>query len=390
MVVEIAKFPMMITKVTIATNNVNGIYSGEGVISLPMGGKKLKVSFTNIGINSVKKVFSGVVEGIKDNPANYTSVQTLIANSNSISTSKVFCNKNPQNDAFDQNGIHKGTGLPWDQNGFGPNGQYVKAPPYDGYIKGDPYDPNYNPQGFDSNGKFKDGSLYNTFGCDVNGKKKDGSACDTVPPPYYWLNNGGSPSGIALANLVGDSLKPFIQQGLRKLLSENNINLIKQKAICGTLRSAVRLHNNTLQYDSLFTFGDNSKWINVGMNKYFKSQPEILTINVVRNSSQDLLENKHKELYACDVLEYKLVEYKDIISLLSSSIDPLVTEFRNRIKNMLPSEADKMMPNNSLNKVNFKAWLNEKLYDKVEAEFKLKNKTVDIEKGLKKMKLQPN
>ena len=107
-VIKIAKFPIKVTKVTPQnTLNPSGIYSGEGIVSLPFSGTKLKVAFTNIAINSIKEVFAGTVEGIKDNPANYTSVQALIQNTNSLNTNATFCNKNPQNDEFDSNGIHK-------------------------------------------------------------------------------------------------------------------------------------------------------------------------------------------------------------------------------------------------------------------------------------------
>jgi Fibronectin type III domain len=381
MVVTIAKFPVKISKITPQnTNNPSGIYSGEGVVSLPMGGRLVRVAFTNIGINSKKQVFSGTMEGVKDNPANYISIQTLITNTNSLNAKASFCSKNPQNDKFDANGIHKGTGLPWDENGFGPNGQYTKDPPYLGYLSGDNYDPNYNPQGFDANGKNKNGTLYNEFGCDINGKKANGSNCDTIPPPYYWMNKGGgSAAGIALAGMVSDSLKPWMQKALQKLMTENNNNIALQASKCGLIRNAVRLHNTALNHDSLFTFGENSKWINIGMHKYFKTEPEILKINTKRNNHQELLEAKHKELYYCDIDEYRFAEFKTILLQFSNNIDALVTEFKNRIKSLPQAEAQKMIPNNILDKAAFRVWLETKLAQKLDAEYKLKNKTAEID-----------
>ncbi len=373
-VVRIAKFPVKITSITPRiTANPTGTYSGEGVVSLPFSKTKLKVAFTNIVINSNREVISGKMDGVRENPANYISVQSLINNANSINNNTDFCNKSPKNSAFNANGIHKGTGLKWDENGFGANGQYTKSPPYENYQTGDPYDPNYDPRGFKADGIHKNGTAYDDFGCDINGKKQDGTNCDTIPPPYYWMNSG-SASGTALVSAVKDSLKIWVQHSLTTLAAQNNVLLTQKIAECLIIRNAVKTHNASLQHDSSFTLGENKKWIELGMYKLFDKEPDILNINAPRNTTQGLLEAKHKELYGCDRDEYKFTDYKMLLAQFGNQIDALVLEYENRIKALPQAEANQY----KTDLVAFKQWLMDRLAQKLEYEYKLKNKITEV------------
>lgn len=373
-VVRIAKFPVKITSITPSgTANPSGVYSGEGVVSLPFSKTKLKVAFTNIVINSNREVISGKMDGVREDPANYVSVQSVINNTNSLNSNTKFCNKSPKNMGFDANGIHKGTGLKWDENGFGTTGQYIKSPPYDNYQTGDPYDPNYDPRGFKADGTNKNGTPYDDFGCDVHGKKQNGTDCDTVPPPYHWMNSG-SASGTALASSVKDSLKIWIQRSLITLSAQNDVTLSQKKAECLIIRNAVKTHNTNLSHDANFTLGDNQKWVELGMYKLFGNEPDILNINAPRNTTQGLLEAKHKELYGCDRDEYKFTDFKMLLAQFGNQIDALVIEYENRIKALPQTEANKY----KTDLVDFKLWLIDRLAQKVEYEYKLKNKITDI------------
>ncbi len=373
-VVRIAKFPVKITSITPrVTANPSGTYSGEGVVSLPFSKTKLKVAFTNIVINSNREVISGKMDGVREDPANYISVQSLINNTNSINSNTKFCDKSPKNMGFDANGIHKGTGLRWDENGFGATGQYIKSPPYPNYQTGDPYDPNYDPRGFKADGTNKNGTPYDDFGCDVHGKKQNGTDCDTVPPPYYWMNSG-SASGTALAGSVHDSLKVWIQRSLTTLSAQNDVTLTQKKAECLIIRNAVKTHNTNLAHDANFTLGDNQKWVGLGMYKLFANEPDILNINAPRNTTQGLLEAKHKELYGCDRDEYKFTDFQMLLAQFGNQIDALVIEYENRIKALPQAEAN----NYKTDIVAFKQWLIDRLAQKVEYEYKLKNKITSI------------
>ena len=305
----ITGFPILLTQVS----GGNGTFSGAGIIPLPFGETTLSVSFSNVSVNANSQIYSGNVSGIPDDPNNYPELVTEI-----ISLGGAICIPPQQVEGFDENGIHSETGLPWDPRGFGPNGQYVKQPPYEGYSEGDPYDPNYDPNGFDSNGNHVDTETpYNPAGCNQLGLTEDGQECDpSGSSPYYWLQDEDAQptqAGIALAGMVADTLDDMITTVLAQYLQTAEDSITLTANTCNGIRTEMETQLTDLGYDRTFIFGEEDKYFAEGMADFFTEEPKMFGINMARNPTHEAFEENHVKLWGCDDALTKLKCGRDYI-----------------------------------------------------------------------------
>jgi hypothetical protein len=112
-------FPIEVTNLIYVGNNR---YNGFGFLPLPFGGNSIvSVQWNGIKIDGNGNVCDGVVRGMSDDPMYYPDLDP-----GPVAFGGAICVPPPSTPGFDTNGIHSVTGLPWDENGFGPNGNYVK------------------------------------------------------------------------------------------------------------------------------------------------------------------------------------------------------------------------------------------------------------------------
>lgn len=178
--ITIGGFPIEVH--TLIKNVDANTWRGTGLAPLPFGNQSLvSVEWSNIKINANREVCQGEIIGVSDSPANYPDL-----NPGPVAFGGQICVPAPSTPGFDSAGIHNVTGLPWDPNGFGPDGKYVKQPPYPGYQPGFPFDTTgqYDPNGFDVNGIHAlTGTAFNPDGCGSDGVDSLGQICDPKIDP---------------------------------------------------------------------------------------------------------------------------------------------------------------------------------------------------------------
>ena len=302
-------------------NGQNGTWSGSGFIPLPFGQTLVKVEWNVVNITEDGLV-CGQVSGISDDSIYFPDL-----NPGPVAFGGEICIPPPSSPGFDSNGIHNVTGLPWDENGFGPDGSYVKEPPYPGYQSGDPIDTTgtYDPWGFDANGiHWETQTTINPYGCTQEQLNSQPQAppCDSLPPPYYWLDNTGNPptqEGNQLANEVKDSIQIWLGQILLEMENAylDSIDVIDEE--CDSIRTVMNGLINTLGYDRELIFGPGDGYFEEGMHEKFISEPEPLVTNMDRNSNQEQLEANHIGLYQCDKNLYVIIHLKEIVNDLRTS-----------------------------------------------------------------------
>ena len=302
---HIGGFPVLIESLQQSPNSTEIIY-GTGWVPLPFGNQVVKVRIgdpnTALSVNINGEICFGTVSGISDDPAYFPDL-----NPPPIPFGGEICIPPPSSPGFDENGIHNVTGLPWDENGFGPDSLYAKAPPYPGYETGDLIDTSgmYDPWGFDFEGNHINGTNVNENGCTQEQMQEVPQNPPCVAEPYEWMpDSTGTTSptqqGNALANEVADSLEIWLDQILTQLQLEMEDSIVAKNSECSGIRTSMNTLMGNLGYDRKYIFGANDEYFNEGMYKKFTSKPEPLGVNIDRNGDQEDLEKKHIELYSCD------------------------------------------------------------------------------------------
>ncbi|MCB9297248.1 MAG: fibronectin type III domain-containing protein [Lewinellaceae bacterium] len=337
-VFNINGFPLLLTEVT----GGGGYFSGEGIVPLPFNQRTVKVSFSGIIVNNSGQVVSGTLTGISDDPANHPDL-TL----DTISIGGGICIPPQQSEGFDANGIHSATGQPWDENGFGANGQYVQQPPYPGWSPGDPYDSSYDPNGFDSDGIHTiTGTEYNENGCNQQGFDADGQPCDpSGPGPYYWMTPAGNEpptqAGIILAEQVEEDIRPMLIDAWNLYLGRANDSITVNRAACDAIRGEMNNLMTVLGYDRSFIFGQNDQYFAEGMSELFTAEPKPLALNIARDPQHEELEDKHVALWHCDTALMKFICSRDFINaqLQSAAVDAKVADLLDQISHFSEEDA---------------------------------------------------
>ncbi|MBL7774462.1 MAG: fibronectin type III domain-containing protein, partial [Saprospiraceae bacterium] len=337
------------------------VWSGTGRLSLPFGGKKVKVSWTQVNITA-QGMICGTVTGIADAPQYWPDLNPAPA-----VWGDDICVPAPSAPGFDTNGIHSLTGMPWDPHGFGPTGTYDKVPPYPGYEPGMPFDSTLDPNGFNSQGiHFETNSIYGPNGCSQNHLDSLGQPCNPDSIPYYWLQDSTvtSEEAYELLQDVGDSLALWIQGKLNLWQSTFQDSIDQIETECDNIRGVMDGLMVSLGYQANreLVFGPGDIYFNPGMWKQFSAPPQQLNINLPRDPNQTLLEEKHVALYHCDKKLDTYDDFKaivDSILLAQTGVSDLVTLFNDKILELSPEQAEIFLNDHNA----FRAWLYAELRD---------------------------
>lgn len=346
----IGGFPIEVQTLTGSVDSSgNRSWSGTGLAPLPFGTSTLvSVEWHNVLINSSFHVCQGEVTGISDNPANYPDL-----NPGPAAFGGQICVPPPSTPGFDTAGIHNVTGLPWDPNGFGPTGLYVKQPPYPGYQPEMPYDTTgvYDPNGFDVNGIHAlTGTEFNPQGCSAAGIDSiSGQPCNPNINPYSWMDptNGNSPTqaGLAFVGEIQDTIGAMIQGILSTLNTQAQDSLDAQLSICDDIRSQMTALAGAVNIEPTFLFGANDEYFAPGMHQNFSARPEPLAQHFSpdqRKPEMLELEDKHIKLYDCDLKQYVFVHIQEVIAeLLGSGFSDLKEQILDKISKQPQSEIDR-------------------------------------------------
>lgn len=345
-------FPILLEQVS----GGQGTFSGKGVVGLPFAqAKYLEVEFHNVLVDSQRAIISGTVNGISQNLGNFPN---LPLDTFTFGTDR-FCKEVPEEEGFDENGIWTSTNSEYDPLGFNQEGQY-QIPPFQGWEEGDPYDPNYDPNGFDADGNhIETGTPYNLNGCSQVGLDSVGQPCNPGGSgPYYWLAEGSTQEGIALANEVEDTIRPIVLAQLSNLAQLYNDSIFDTKIRCDLTRDSMREYFIELGYtndkDRVFIFGPGDSWFKEGMSQQFKAKPENLGVNLDRNPNEGYLEDIHINLYNCDV---ELLKYQIIQQIINHfKVEPGISEVVDYLKGVIKRfSGNEASHNSDIN--NLKAWI---------------------------------
>lgn len=361
-------FPLEITQISSTVNQETGAveWNGEGLIPLPFGeDKAVSVSFASIVVNLDNEVCSTRgIWVISDEPPNLPDLTP----SNGYGNAQI-CVPPPSADGFGPDSIHSATGLPWDPYGFGPDGKYVKQPPYPGWQPGFPLDTTgkYDPNGFDKDGiNVQTGTLFNPNGCDRNGLDSLGQPCDPNIPPYSWMDSTGtgpeSLAGLQFAAAVEDSMNFYLTQILNTLDLANTALLNAKADQCDSIRAAMTTNVNLSGVSPSFFFGADNEYFAPGMHENFTSPPVPLIpgsyMPGMRKESIKQLENQHIALYDCDKAQYVFVHIHEIITAyLGPDLPDLKALLLEKIRHLPEETITKFINNHAL----FLTWLTDKV-----------------------------
>lgn len=311
-VIQSGGFPIQVT--TMQKNATGTSWSGTGIAALPFGQKHVKVSWSNLNIDTGFKVCNGKITGVSD-VAPYLPDLTP----GPVAFGGEICLPPPSTPGFDSNGIHNVTGLPWDERGFGPDGTYDRQPPYPGYQPGAPYDTTrmYDPNGFNAEGIHANGTPYNDQGCSINGLTANNEPCNPNIPPYSWMNPGAddpeTEAGLLYAQQVQDSLQAMLTAILNQLKAANQDSITGKRSACGQIRTDLNTTFSGLNLDPVFVFGPDNIYEREGMHLNFTSPPVPLQVNMDRDANIVTLETRHIDLYHCDKKLYAFIYRDDVL-----------------------------------------------------------------------------
>jgi hypothetical protein len=277
-------FPVKIWDVT----GGNGIFSGNGLLTLPFKQEAVKVTFADIRVNEDGKVIAGSMQAVKSAKGGNFKCRTLEKVEYCPTyTSRQDSIANEQRQAA---------------NGFKNCLWQGKTPP--GVVD---FDRKYDPYGFDCNGNHRNGGTTNEFGCtqaQMNDPKD--SKCYGKIAPWSWLTakdtlGPATEAGTKFADAIKDSLGIFVLSGLDELIIELEEEESEQISICANLRRETSNAFKALGLaDSSYVFGSKGQYIKAGMWRQFLNEPKVISLNASRVAGMEVLETKHVELFACD------------------------------------------------------------------------------------------
>jgi SprB repeat len=277
-------FPVKIWDVT----GGNGIFSGNGLLTLPFKQEAVKVTFADIRVNEDGKVIAGSMQAVRSANGGNFKCRTL---------EKVeYCPTYTSRKDSIANELKQAA------NGFKNCLWQGKTPP--GVVD---FDRKYDPYGFDCNGNHRNGGTTNEFGCtqaQMNDPKD--SKCYGKIAPWSWLTakdtlGPATEAGTKFADAIKDSLGIFVLSGLDELIIELEDEESEQISICANLRRETSNAFKALGLaDSSYVFGSKGQYIKAGMWRQFLNEPKVISLNASRVAGMEVLETKHVELFACD------------------------------------------------------------------------------------------
>ena len=282
--------------------------ASQGKLSIPFGNKVVLVEFNNIQVNELKQVVSGSIAAVSDDGSNYQLHSFKKNKKNNLENSTDICIPPPPPPGYDENGINTTTGL--DDFGFDENGINSSTM--------SPFDRN----GFDSSGNYMNtGSPYNPDGCNREGLDEDGNDCP--------LSGGVNPDAEQYLSENGSQISSTITQVLADCESELTTEISEKSAACQVIRTAMTqiVANNDMLTEELI-FGENNQYLNSGMSAHFTSPPNSIGDVITRQADVVDLEQKHVDLYQCD-LELTALQNQ------SSGFDGLPSDYEDQINDAI-------------------------------------------------------
>lgn len=290
----------------------------KAALRLPFGNQRIAIGLSGLSINTDYKVFAGEIE-MSANGGPYTQ-------GNSLVSAEEYCRIYEEDT----------TSVQYNGYGFDSNGDY-KYPPYPGYVEGDPFDPKRDPCGFDSAGiHVLTGTEFNPEGCSRNEIDTLGGSCNPCDKTeYYWLKNGeNTKEGEDFFQNNKDSIFNVQDTVISDLFNAYQSKVVNQKNLCDNIRSEINSNVFvTNVQDREILFGENDIYLNEGMSSEFLSRPITFTSQIDRDSDVIELEEKHIELYDCDLELKESERQKNLIDSLESD-----TAFKKRLNNFIESK----------------------------------------------------
>ena len=264
----------------------------EGKLSVPFGNSVVLVNLNGIRVNGEDQVIAGSLIAQAANVSNYKLDRYLKRLSDeSSSNSSDICIPPPPPSGYDEDGVNTVTGLTdW---GFDKDGIHEST------------GTTYDPHGFDTDGNHIDTSTpFNEDGCSREGLDSEGMTCE--------LFNGVNPAAEDYLNQNATSISNTINQTLSDCTLELTGQVEAQTNACQLIRDRmleiVGNPNNELPPELIF--GANREYLDEGMSGFFTSAPVAIGEFVTRNNEVVELEQKHVDLYACDL---ELTRLKDAL-----------------------------------------------------------------------------
>ena len=283
----IGGFPILLETVS----GGNGTFSGTGVIPLPFDRKVVSVEFTGVAVNQKRKITSGPVMARGDDPENYPNFNP---DTDVVNIGGEICIPVPETPGYENGGV--------DENGLNPRGFDPTTAVHS--ETGTPFDPT----GFDMNGNHQNGTPYNECGCSIEGLTEDNEVCD--------ITCGPNPAAEAFADNMAADLPNDVTTIINLLVGENQTLL--DGLGCPQIRTEIINLNQTLDFDPVFVFGENNKYLNEDMHLHFAERPQPLPVNIsTRDPQAVLLENRHVDLYDCDKQAYAVKAYIATLNFLN-------------------------------------------------------------------------
>lgn len=313
-ILTVAGIPFKVTQVSIA----NGSFTGEGQITIPFAQKPLKVTFSNIQVNTDYEVFSGEVKGVRFPTAPNYSIPA-----GTINFGGDICVVDPPEEGKDEDGFDKVTGF--NDRGFKRDGLFY------------PDSTRHDPRGYDITGMHRNGTPYDEFGCDVNGMDENGQVCvrDSVVKAFIDTNT--------------PLISGKVDTGITNVIDDLTLKLTKLN--CDSIKTKITASLPASSDNKKYIAGVNDEYINPGMSALFTEEPKPLTNNSGRDSVMVTLEQDHINLYKCDLFSIK---YNDIIDKLDTAdVEKIKTFVKQKLKTLNRENVDLF----SQNEDKFAEWI---------------------------------
>jgi len=242
----------------------------EGKVSVPFGNSVVIVQFShNLKVNEENQVIQGSLIAEAENGINFKMDH--------------YVKRFPTPPAgYDENEINTVTGLTdWGFDEFGINAGT-------GTI--------YDKWGFDADGNHMDtGTPYNEDGCSREGLDEFGNECELItelnPDAEMYLDENAENISNTISNI------------LENCTSGIETSLENQRQACNALRASMDaiLEMPDINISRSVIFGDGDLYYNEGLSNHFTSPPVSIGAVVERSAEVIELEQKHVELYDCDL-----------------------------------------------------------------------------------------
>lgn len=254
--------------------------------------------------------------------------------------------------------LGQATNQPINQLGFNAAGKFARFPPYIGYLQGDPVDSSftYDPWGFDNQGIHKDTDKP----YDENGHTQNQFLADQQlnlrTRPYKWVSyfqeysmTDSLRSAFFLKRIdqVTELTALFVKQNMEQV----EANIQRKRDTCELLRTDIRYFVKKNAYDSVYIYGRNNKYFNEELSLHFSQfPPQMKGVRKLFNRDHEdvKLEDLHSELIRRDFYLLKTIDSLTILKQLQLPQRPsLQDRFRQSVLSLSDEELEDFQSNAS-------------------------------------------